>query len=192
MTGSGKTVAAAVLALALAATPAPAPEPERATREDVVKQLEEFNRQLRTLREEVGGLRQELRKEVGDLRQELLTTTTSAQKSRSDLRDLEERLRSLESLVRSQPDLVTARRYSLTPEAPLTGTIRLQNRSGTGATVLVNGLAHFLAPFETRVLAGQPAGSFTYEVLADGFGTIRPRVVRDLRPNEVFTIHVNP
>jgi len=244
MIRNGKTVAAAVLALALAATPAPAEDPELPRGKAVVKQLEEVNQHL-----------QALRKEVGDLRQDLLTTATTAQRSRADLKelderlrsldalvrrqgelatqrpslppdlderlrsleallhrqselvttqrfslppDLDERLRSLEALVRRQSELVTTQRFSYTPDAPLrdrlapTGAIRLQNRSGAGATVFVNGQANYLAPFETRTLAGQPAGSFTYEVLADGFGTIQPRVVRDLRAGEVFTIHVNP
>src|SRR4051794_1599338 len=197
MTRSGKILgSASLLALAPAAVPAPAAEdPELQTR----KQLREVIRQLRDLRADVAGLRDDL-----------LTTTTSAQRARADLRELQDRFRHLEEFVLQQqaeaarrlsvppalppsesqrleervrdleqavrrfsvpPDLprsdvqrleeplhaleqafrrgeaVTARRFSVAPEAGRPATIRLQNRSAVGATFIVDDVPHYVPPF---------------------------------------------
>jgi predicted nuclease with TOPRIM domain len=72
------------------------------------------------------------------------------------------------------------------------GTIRLQNRSGVPATVILNNAAYPLAAYETRLLENQRAGTFTYEVLADGYGTIQGRVARILDANYTYNIMINP
>jgi len=71
---------------------------------------------------------------------------------------------------------------------PVTGTIRLENRLGMAATVLINDVPYRLQPFQTLSIPTQPAGAFTYEVLVDGFGSLQPRVSRTLLPNQVYTI----
>jgi hypothetical protein len=71
---------------------------------------------------------------------------------------------------------------------PQTGTIRLENRLGMPAMILINDVPYRLQPFQTMSLPAQPVGTFNYEVLVDGFGSLQPRVSRTLLPNQVFTI----
>jgi hypothetical protein len=105
-----------------------------------------------------------------------------------DLRSLEERLAAIEQRLRSDE-----RRFSFTPEAPRrTGTLRLQNRSAFSATVRVNGNPFVVPAFETRLVQNVPAGTFNYEVSAEGFGVIQPTLRRTLSPGETFIVFVNP
>ena len=73
-----------------------------------------------------------------------------------------------------------------------TGAIHLENRSAVPATVLLGGKSYRLSPLQTMVLASQPAGNFTYSVLAEGYGEIRPALTRVLASGETFTITINP
>lgn len=101
----------------------------------------------------------------------------------------------LEKLEKSLESLKATRRIasSFTPGTPApTGAIRLENRSAVAATVLLAGKAYRLAPLEAIVLSSQPAGSFTYSVLAEGFGEIRTALTRVLGSGETFTITINP
>src|SRR5262249_45261565 len=82
---------------------------------------------------------------------------------------------------------------SFTPSATgPTGVIRLQNRPLVDATVLLVGQSYRVPPLETVVLPPQAPGSFSYEVLAEGFGVIRPLVARVLVAGETFSITINP
>ena len=56
----------------------------------------------------------------------------------------------------------------------------------------VAGKSHRVGPLETVVLQAQPAGNFSYMVLAEGFGLIRPEVARTLASGETFSITINP
>jgi hypothetical protein len=105
-----------------------------------------------------------------------------------DLRNLEERLAALEQQLRTDE-----RRFSFTPEAPRrAGTLRLENRSAVGATVMVNGNPFVVPPFDTRLVRNVPTGTFNFSVLADGFGVIRPTTTRTLNAGETFIVFVNP
>jgi outer membrane murein-binding lipoprotein Lpp len=73
------------------------------------------------------------------------------------------------------------------PLPPASGTIRLRNTFPEQVSVVVDGVSYQLMPFDTRDLAGHPAGTFTYEVLG-----IQPRRTVALGPNETFTITVYP
>ncbi len=85
------------------------------------------------------------------------------------------------------------RGLSSRPPAPAatTGTIRMLNRSGVPANIILAGTDYPLGPFETRVVT-RPAGPFNYEVFATGFGRIFASAPEPLRPNEVCTIEINP
>lgn len=101
----------------------------------------------------------------------------------------------LEKLEKAMETLKTSPRISssFTPgNVEATGVIQLMNRSAVPTTIVLAGKAYPLAPFQTAVLSGQPAGNFTYEVLAEGFGVIRPAVTRALASGETFAITVNP
>jgi outer membrane murein-binding lipoprotein Lpp len=73
------------------------------------------------------------------------------------------------------------------PLPPASGTIRLRNTFPDQVSVVVDGVSYQLMPYDTRDIAGHPAGTFTYEVLG-----IQPRKTVALGPNETFTITVYP
>lgn len=135
-----------------------------------------LQKQLKEIRDELNGLRvaQDGQLKNFDAEQKLLL----------------QRLSALEKKVDDLAQTRVARSY--TPTETAVGAIRLQNRSGVVATVLLSGKAHRLMPMETVVLQAQPAGLFSYEVLAEGFGTIRSPLTRTLVAGETFSITVNP
>jgi hypothetical protein len=77
------------------------------------------------------------------------------------------------------------------PPRPM-GRIQLQNNSLGPVTITINGKAYTLPARQSRLLENQPAGPFTYEVQAEGYGTIRPPSPRDLAANDTYTIEVFP
>jgi len=104
-----------------------------------------------------------------------------------DLRSLEERLAALEARLRTDE-----RRFSFTPEAPRRATLRLENRSPYEATFTVNGNPYPVPAFETRLVQNVPAGAFTYEVAAAGFGVIRPPSTGSVNAGATRVLYVNP
>lgn len=127
---------------------------------------------------------EELRK-VNDELGKLIQEQRALLKALADIQDLKQRLLSLEQkmdVLQKDP----TRRISLAP--PQSGTIRLENRLGLPATIIVNDIAYRLQPFQTRELVSQPAGAFTFEALVEGFGALQPRTARTLLPNAVYTI----
>jgi hypothetical protein len=163
---------AALLAVLLVVPTLRAADPEKSDVQDLQKQLQDIRKKLDDLRT------------VRDLERAMDSVTFQM---------IEKRLQHLEdSLARmSNPTRVTS---GFPPEvgATGTGTLRLHNRSAVGATVVINGQPYTVQPNETKVIPNMPAGPFTYEVSADGFGLILPRVNRTLIANRVFTININP
>jgi hypothetical protein len=106
-----------------------------------------------------------------------------------DLVDLRKRLQTLESTVQSM-QRGQDRIALYPPQAPTgTGTIRLENRLSVPATVVVNDTPYRLQPFQNRDLTAQAPGTFTFEVLVDGYGSLQPRATRSLEPNRTYTIY---
>jgi len=85
--------------------------------------------------------------------------------------------------------------FQPTPDAapaPLgNGTIVLQNTYTDAATIFLNGKAFEVQPNQSITLPGRPAGAYTYEVLINGYGTIRGPVTRNLDDNRTLLIYVN-
>jgi hypothetical protein len=106
-----------------------------------------------------------------------------------DLRNLEERLAALEARLNSDE-----RRFSFTPEAPArrTGTLRLENHSPYEATFTVNGNPYPVPAFATRLVQSVPAGPFTFEIAAEGFGVIRPATTGTVSAGATRVLFVNP
>jgi hypothetical protein len=117
------------------------------------------------------------------LKDALAALRVTAQMNQDELTALRKRIEALELRL----DNVAKGRISLYPPQS-TGTIRLDNRLGQPATVIVNDVPYRLQPFQARDLPAQPAGPFTFEVLVDGFGSLQPRATRTLVPNQVYTI----
>jgi hypothetical protein len=141
--------------------------------------------------------------QLSDLRTELKGDIRRAgQQADAKNRELDDRLRYLtervEKLERALDRATTTPRTSFFQPAPVpaggsaTGTIQLQNMWTDMATVNLNGRFYNLQPGQTVTLANQPAGEYTYEVLANGYGTIRGPVTRTLDNNRTLTVFVYP
>jgi hypothetical protein len=180
MTRSGRRLLLAALLAAALGAPAFAGDAE--TNADKIAQIQ---RDL-----------DDMRRDLKDLRRRLTDADVKAGRSTVDLDELRERLAVLERMVVKHDDLLKGptnrSAFSFPPAPGRAGTLRLENRWGGEATVVVNGTPYVLAPYETRTLANQPEGLFTYSVSTPQYGVIRPTVTRPLRANDTFTIYVNP
>ena len=181
----------AVLALTLAASAraqqtAPSPSDKH----------EDLSAQLKTLTNEIAGLRREMEL----LRRDLTDSSVRGARMSVDVHDLEQRLNALQNTVQRQDDAVR-RALSINPQAvpgtapaavPATGTIMLRNFSRVGGTFVVNGRAYTVMPGDTLSLERMPAGTFNYEIAADGFGVLRPMTTRVLNAGQTFFLNIDP
>lgn len=162
-------------------------------------------RELGRLNGNVEALKAQLNKIESDLKTESVT----AAGGRAQLRELHDRIGQLERQV---ADVINARSSSTTRNyyapgsnyytpgntdvvngPPLNrGVIRLENRYSVPVTVYVNGRAYSVPAYASREVLGMPAGMFTYEIMAEGFGVIQPQVARTLAANGSHNIYINP
>jgi TolA-binding protein len=165
----------ALVALLLAAIPALAGNPELSDKDKLDRILQE-----------VQGVKREL--------EDVKSLSLQVQNTAKEVRELQRRMESLESSIErlSASRMRVAASYTPNEPAPATATITLQNRSASPATVFINGQPYPAPANSTRRVAGVPAGAFTYEVQAEGYGVIQPLVNRNVGGNEVFTIFINP
>ncbi len=130
------------------------------------------------------GLRQEVEQFRGD-------TIRSFQAAKKEIDALKEEIahlrKDLDEVRNAKPSTTRISAYPPAGAAVSTGTIRLSNTYPANVTIVVNGEGYTLAPGETRVLAGRPAGTFTYEVVG-----VRPAVERSLVAGGTFPIQVHP
>jgi len=162
------------LAVALLATmPVLAADPELSDKE----KLDRILRDMQTVKSDL---------------EKLNTVAVQVQATTKDLRELQKRMESLEQAMERLAASRVRVSSSFTPTEPATGTIMVQNRYSVPVTVFVNGQQYPVPSFETRRIAGVPAGNFRYEVQAEGFGVIQPAVPRSLNANETFSIFINP
>jgi len=138
---------------------------------------------------------QKMSLELSDVR----TMAVQVQANTRDVQDLKRRMDSLEQAFERYSAGKTRMSSSYTPNEPPPGTpaaptaaIRIQNRYSIPATVYINGQAYQVPAYETRRILGLPAGPFTYEVQAEGYGVIQPAVSRAVSANETFSIFINP
>jgi len=198
-------LATLVLALILAGTGLaqdqvkPPPTPPRS--EDDLKSLIGEMKQLKVqLNRDLGEINERLKTlESGPLKETLKLPSLEGDISKLNkaINEMITRLDNLQTSYQQLADRVrSAPRTAYSPTEPrangTTGAIRLQNRSGVSATVVVDNRGYVLGPYETRLLENRPLGSFTYEVLADSFGVIQAPVNRTLTADEVFVIQINP
>jgi outer membrane murein-binding lipoprotein Lpp len=187
MTHTWKFLCLAVM-LSVFAVPASlrAGDPEKAN-----KQLTDAEK-LDAILNQMKDLRTELKKEIRDASSQ---ATAKNQELDDRLKFLTDRV---ERLERSLDRLSATPRTSFFQPAPVppannaTGTILLQNTWTDMATVVLNGRAYQVPPGQTLTLPNQPGGEYTYEVLANGYGTIRGPVTRNLDSNRTLSIYVYP
>jgi hypothetical protein len=157
---------------------------------------EDLAAQLKTLTNEIAGLR----REIELLRRDLTDSSLRGARMSVDLHDLEQRLNALQGTVQRQDDAVR-RALSINPQAvpgavpaavPATGTIMLRNFSRVAGTFVVNGRGYPVMPGDTLSLERMPAGTFSYEITADGFGVLRPMTTRVLNAGQTFFLNIDP
>jgi hypothetical protein len=165
----------ALLALAFLAVPARAVGPEEEPKTDSEK-ITAILKKLNTLQAAVEGRLSNAEQNITQLRDEITLLKTEVQRLASEMARANARI---------------ARSFS--PAEPAQGTIRIQNRSAYTATVILNGNStQVVPPGQTREVRNVPAGGFTYEVYAEGFGLIQPAKATTLNARELYTIYVNP
>lgn len=175
----------AVLALSVvAAAPAAwaAPEPPTTTDDKlnaVLAQLQQLNTRLAALQ-----LNQDI---------QIKAVQDDVSRLKDDMRNLQDEVRRL-TAGSVQPNVAA----SINPNQPVApggalvnGTITLENRYSSPATVVVNGQSYRLVPGE-RVDIAAPAGRFTYAVLTDNYGLVQGTTSRYLAPGRDFPITINP
>jgi hypothetical protein len=128
-----------------------------------------------------------LEKQVADLRAALSKLeknkeTTSFYPAEKVLDEIARRLASLELAIKNAPTT------SLRP--PTVGRIQLANMFQREVLFMINGKPFRVAPFSTVMLDNQPAGQFSYEVIASPWGVIRELTTPMLLPGDTYTITV--
>jgi hypothetical protein len=146
--------------------------------EDATNASEDLKRVLKELKE--------LREELADQRK---GRDLERQELRGVLNELRGRIDSLERRVDRMPSASTRGALSITPAASRAGRLRLDNRLGVRALVTIDGVLYDVPPLTVREVRDHPAGPFTYEVTADGFGVTAPRR-RTLASGETWTLTI--
>ena len=144
------------------------------------------SRKLDEVLQQLGALRKSV-DEIQDFNNAL-----RIQQINAELQQLKARIEKLEGTVQQMSgDVGRISRSFSPPSTPAPGVVRLQNRTASGATVILNGTVIRVAPFstETRTV---PSGTINYEVMADGFLQSVPMRNSPLRPNETLTVFINP
>jgi hypothetical protein len=126
----------------------------------------------------------------------------NGEKSDAKIQEIELRLQIMtdrvDRLEKSVNKIATTPRSSYfqpTPEATsapvATGTIVLRNTFTDAATIFLNGRSYLLQPNQTVTLTRQPAGPQTYEVVINGWGSIRGgQVTTNLDTGRTLLIYV--
>jgi hypothetical protein len=157
----------------LTAMPALAADPELSEKDKVDKILRELHAMKSSL-------------------EEVRTMSVQLQQTAKEVRDLQRRMEELEqAFAKLSAARTQVRNYPAEPAAS-SATIRIQNRYSVPATVTINDRTIAVPAYQSRLVNDMPAGAFTYEVQAEGFGVIQPAVRRTVDPNETFTIFINP
>lgn len=169
-------------------------------RSDTIRSFQAAKKDIDALREEVGRLR----KDLDDLRNTKPITNRISDygqvggnnvlpDAQRDIDSLKEQIAQIRKSLddwrktRSAERRISGYGPARDAGAAGTGSIVLQNTYPAEITVVVSGERYTLAPGEKRVLAGRPAGAFTYEVVG-----VQPPVERTLAANAVFPIQIHP
>jgi hypothetical protein len=166
------------------------------------KNLNELRNDLDSLRREVDALKQNLKteqvrgshcdQEVSDLKHRLEEVQAQCKKDTENLR----RSFSFTPTAPTGPsggsDSTTLPAPPPPPPPPATGTVLLRNFSDVNATFIVNGQPYAVLAGQTQSVRNIPAGTFTYQIQAEGFGLLRPLSSRYLPPAGTYTLNIDP
>ncbi len=161
--------------------------------ETTAEVLKDIRAELRALGKRMNTLERNLENDLRDLRTRGTQTDLAAQNAQKDVNDLKGQLdqlrRDIENLNRrlGPTERISAYAGPAGTAAPPPGRVRIMNTYFVPETVLVNGKAYTVAPYEVVVTDPIPAGPFSYEVV-----NVQARQDRILNPNETFSIYVHP
>lgn len=182
----------ALAALAFAALPAAAADTPPA----VATELQRISQQLG-----------ELSAKLGMMGKDITNIGLQTNKNAADIEDLQKKIGQLQQQLHSQEEAMRrAFSYTPTPLAPTgpapgnnetvavpsTGTILLRNYSSLNGTFFLNGQGYNVGAGQTVEVRGVPAGTFTYEIAAEGYGVIRPATTRVLTAGSPYCLNINP
>jgi hypothetical protein len=166
---------------------------------DLLKELERLNKNMDYLKNKLDKMEDDLK-----------TESVRGASSSTQLRELNERMTQLERQVadivnsrgsttvrryydpRNRSDYLTPGNRDVVPAPAAGGVVHLENRYSVPVTVYINGRAQPLGAFQRLNVEGVPAGVFTYEVMAEGFGLIQQTTARTLPPGGSHNIYINP
>ncbi len=167
----------------------------------------------------IEGLRRDLdalRTEMDTLRQGLKTEQVRGANCDSEVIALKRRLEEVQALCKKETDSLR-RSFSYTPGAvpsvplgpnggsdsaslppdtppppPAVGNVLLRNFSDVNGTFFINGRPYAVLAGRSAEVRNIPAGTFTFEIQAEGFGVIRPFSSRYLPAGGTYTLAIDP
>jgi hypothetical protein len=185
-----------ILLGALSASPSPAQTNSDGTADKGAKPdtSAEILKELRALNKRMDTLERNLENDLRDLRTRGTQTDLAVQNSQKDVNDLKSQLeqlrRDMDGLnrrLRPNERISTYAGPAGTAVTPPPGRVRIVNTFFLPETVVVNGKAYTVAPYDIAVTDPVPAGPFSYEVV-----NVQARQDRVLNPDETFVIYVHP
>src|SRR6516165_2753064 len=130
----------------------------------LTQQLEQVNKSLKSLTSRFETLERNLDSDLKDLRAKGTTTDLNLAKAQADLLTVKKEIAALRDELNKKTATTQMSGYSgLTTS---TGRVRLVNTYFYPQTIVVNGTAYEVLPYQERYTLPLPAGSFTYEVLS--------------------------
>jgi hypothetical protein len=166
--------------------------------------MDRTNSAIATLRKDLDDLRRDLEA----VRKDLKTEQVRGASHGTEVVDLKHRLDEVQKECRQQSDAMRRAGYFAPngngsdtaavppspppPPPPAVGTILLRNFSDVGGTFLINGQPYTVMPGQVMEVRNVPAGAFTYQIEADGYGALTGVATRALPAGGRFTLNINP
>jgi hypothetical protein len=181
---------------ALSAAPSPAQNSDGAENKATAPEnATEILKELRALNKRLDTLERNLENDLRELRTRGTQTDLAVQTAQKDVNDLKGRLdqlrRDIDSLNRRLGPVERIATYAgpagTAAPPPPPGRVRIVNTYFVPETVVVNGKAYTVAPYDVVFTDPVPAGPFSYEVV-----NVQARQDRLLNPSETFSIYVHP
>jgi len=137
------------------------------------------------------GGKDDLREDIRQLREEV-AKLRALQMERDKLAALEfqalsARLSRIEDSLRRLETPKATGTYS--SSFPSRGNIRIDNRLGVRAQITIDNVSYTIPALTVQTLRDRPAGSFVYEVTADGYGITTPKRAT-LVANDTWTLTI--
>jgi predicted RNase H-like nuclease (RuvC/YqgF family) len=157
--------------------------------------IDALRQEIKDLREDIKKLKTKLEGLETDRRLQGQKDNSEINRLQQSIEDLEKKVTEAFTKVDKDMQELRGRTKSSAGAGPDTGgtgtgTIRMENSFNRPVTIRLNGRSYTLKAGDNLTLENQPAGTFTYEVNAEGFGVIQPQLTRTLGADKTFRIRV--